>query len=238
MKNMLCYDTLALEHILDEQLFAILDEIQSIAIEIRDLPVDRVDYFNNDNILKERVNCLLNDSDVFTDVGAGVVHFKLFKDDFCDFILSRAKDSVYTPNEAEPLEAQIPEIILQEHFPFLFTYLCDFYFDIISDLQVIIYGISPVRLVTIQLAKYGVHNTKCGAWHSDNDSDLTMTVCLNDDFEGGGVQIKVLGETKVITVEKKPKGTATLFTGKMCLHRGFEVTKGDRDLLVFWSEIK
>lgn len=236
-KLLLSYDTLALEDILDSKFMNVVDEITYIADKLRNLPKDRDEYYG-DYTLMYKAYALLK-SFLFNKVdNTGIVHFPLFKKEFCDFILNNTKDLEYTPNLEEPLSAQIPEVLLEEFRPHLFSFLCDFYFDVIADLQLIIYGIEPCKVKTIQLAKYSAENTKCGAWHSDIDSDLTMTVSLNDNYKGGGVDIRCFGLPKIVSIPSLPIGTATLFTGKMLQHRGREVTEGTRDLLVFWSEVK
>ncbi len=236
MLNNRCYDTLSLEDIIDEKLFERLGEIKTVADEIRALPEDR-EYFYGNYKLKNSVFKILN-SEIFKHHYNGVVTFKLFKEEFCDYILDRASYFEYLPNTEEPLSAQIPEIVLEQHLPHLYSYLREVYCDIIKDINLIIFGSESRYLRSIQLAKYSSTNTSRGAWHSDMDSDQTMTVVLDNKHTGGGVRIKLFGCTDTIVIRDLPVGTATIFSGKLFLHKGEKVTSGERNLLVFWAELK
>ena len=61
---------------------------------------------------------------------------------------------------------------------------------------------------------------------------LSMTLQLNDDFEGGEFQINNGDEAGAIAPEMK-KGRALLFPSFMC-HRVKPVTKGIRRSIVVW----
>jgi len=69
--------------------------------------------------------------------------------------------------------------------------------------------------------------------HHDNYDvgDFSTTVFLNDDFEGGELCLWINGEEKKF----KPRagGSVTYKTGTP--HRVNEVTKGNRDVVVFWT---
>lgn len=80
-------------------------------------------------------------------------------------------------------------------------------------------------------------------WHTDiafgekfgNDSQprkLSLSLVLNDDYEGGDFQINNGKEETPITVERK-KGRAILFPSFM-IHRVTPVTSGIRKSLVVW----
>ncbi len=98
-------------------------------------------------------------------------------------------------------------------------------------------------------------------WHADGHSDrfamytkefcgdnefilgnvrkLSMTISLNDDYEGGQLQFKTLGgledkfETKIQTPEITKKGSIIVFPSSL-VHRVTPVTKGVRYSLVVW----
>lgn len=61
---------------------------------------------------------------------------------------------------------------------------------------------------------------------------LSVTLCLNDDYEGGEFMINASNEKDAITVPTK-KGRAILFPSWM-LHKVAPVTKGVRRSLVIW----
>ncbi len=75
-------------------------------------------------------------------------------------------------------------------------------------------------------------------WHMDDhpcggvNADMSMTIFLNDDYEGGELVIKV---GNVETTHKPKAGTVILYnTGLM--HKINPVTKGDRKVIVGWIE--
>lgn len=75
-------------------------------------------------------------------------------------------------------------------------------------------------------------------WHRDNypiggvNSDLSMTLFLNDDYEGGELLIKV-GD--VVTSHKPKAGTVILYETGLW-HKVNKVTKGSRKVIVAWHE--
>ena len=75
-------------------------------------------------------------------------------------------------------------------------------------------------------------------WHMDShpcggvNADMSMTIFLNDDYEGGELVIKV---GNVETSHKPKAGTVVIYnTG--ALHKINPVTKGDRKVIVGWLE--
>ena len=82
-------------------------------------------------------------------------------------------------------------------------------------------------------------------WHRDGGSDhlfnssnwgrkLSMTVCLNDDYEGGELQMCSYGRTEH-TVEAPPQGKGTIIVFPSFMdHQVAPVTKGVRYSLVTW----
>lgn len=75
-------------------------------------------------------------------------------------------------------------------------------------------------------------------WHRDNfpiggiNGDLSMTIFLNDDYEGGELLIKV-GD--IVTTHKPKAGTILLYDTGLN-HRVNPVTKGSRKVIVGWHE--
>ena len=81
-------------------------------------------------------------------------------------------------------------------------------------------------------------------WHRDGGSDhlqgtnwvrkISMTVCLNDDYEGGELQICSYGRTEhIIGIPPQGKGTIIVFPSFMD-HQVSPVTKGVRYSVVIW----
>ena len=83
------------------------------------------------------------------------------------------------------------------------------------------------------------------SWHRDGGSDhlynsgnrvrkLSMTVCLNDDYEGGELQMCSYGQAECkITAPPQGKGTVIVFPS-FIEHQVAPVTKGVRYSLVTW----
>jgi hypothetical protein len=167
----------------------------------------------------------------------GVYSFPLFSKEYCEKLVNEFTEAEYIPNLEEPYAAQIPEVTLKDRVPDLFALVEEMFMDIVCKLSLVLYGVEPSTLHTAQLAKYDVGNTSMGNWHIDQDSDVTLTIALSDSHEGGGTVIKPYGSLQEVLVPQLPVGHGLLFRGKNYLHKGLPVTKGTRNLLVFWSEL-
>lgn len=167
----------------------------------------------------------------------GVYSFKLLNEKYCKDLLDEVRRVEYKVNEDEPYAAQIPEVVLKDRMPEMFEAMKKMFFEVVEPLSVIAYGVAPETLHTAQVAKYDVGNTSMGNWHIDRDSDVTLTVALSDTHKGGGTVIKMYGDGEEVVIPQLPIGHALLFRGKNYMHKGLPVTDGDRNLLVFWSEI-
>lgn len=156
----------------------------------------------------------------------------------CDDLRTEFDLSEYTVNEEEIKEARIPEIVLAEHHEELHAQLSQLFSNELLAIVAALTGHKVVTFESIQLAKYSPDGVAQGTWHTDQDSDVTITVALNDDYEGGGLRISEGGHYGAVhEIPKQPAGTATIFGGRMCHHYGLPVTKGTRDLLVFWCKV-
>jgi PKHD-type hydroxylase len=75
-------------------------------------------------------------------------------------------------------------------------------------------------------------------WHMDShpcggvNADMSMTIFLNDDYEGGELVIKVGN----IETSHKPKAGTVIIYNTGALHKINPVTKGDRKVIVGWLE--
>lgn len=91
-----------------------------------------------------------------------------------------------------------------------------------------------VDLPDIQLLKYDIGNHFY--WHQDvietNDKVriMTMSINLNDDYEGGGLEFKY--KTDLYSQEKIP-GAYCIFPS-FCMHRALTVTAAQRRAITFW----
>ena len=168
---------------------------------------------------------------------SGVYSFPLVTDKWCKQFIRAFKDSEFAVNDIEDTEYRIPEIVLDSETE-LHKRLSEMFFTFISDISVILYGYAPRTLNSIQCARYGINNISTNSMHSDNDSDITAVIALNNDFVGGGTRVKLPGIGNYIDVPALPVGHCMLFRGKMELHNGLPIVEGTRNILVFWSEIK
>jgi len=162
-----------------------------------------------------------------------VYNVPLFSDVFCklmiDEIENMQKHFSFSPNPDEDQLRQIPEIVLNEMAPDLYTSLMNVVFSVVNPIFLTLWN----RHVTgggIQIANYNLKDKKQGAWHHDASADISMVVPLNTgDYVGGGTEFLNRGVVKPL-----PKGNALIFPSYTHLHRGLPVQSGNRYLLVFW----
>lgn len=145
----------------------------------------------------------------------------------------------YATNDEEDVDARIPERTLADHHEDVHAQLAEAFFGDIEPIIQCLYGQEIDSIESIQLAVYeATGGVSKGTLHTDEDSDITVTVALNDDYEGGGLHVLsggVYGET--IHIPKQLAGTATIFKGRTTVHSGLPVTEGTRHLLVFWCKV-
>lgn len=157
---------------------------------------------------------------------------------YCADILHEIAKFNHEPNLEEPLEAQIPEVVLQEEHPVFYEVFRAFWHDVGVAYAKVLLNLDPQKLTSIQAAVYKPSETPRGHWHNDQDSDVTLVVALNDDHQGGGTMVRLGPYVQPLMVEQNLTGWAMLFMGKTHLHYGLPVETGERHLLVHWSELK
>jgi len=172
-----------------------------------------------------------------TEHAPGVYSFPFLSKKYCKELVKKADNYAFKPNAEEPLCAQIPEVVLETGDNKEFLRTMKMFFDA-ARLSKLVYHSDVVSLNTAQLARYTLDTTAKGSWHTDNDSDFTLTVALSDTHKGGGTAIKLPGRLGEIEVPQLPVGHALVFQGKFMPHKGLPVLGGNRDLLVYWSEFK
>lgn len=184
-----------------------------------------------------KVGRLLSDSQI-TKHGQGLVTFPWLSPEYCDWLSTYLPSEAYVPNSDEPYAAQIPEVVLYESRPDLHQALEQLYDMTIRPLVHLLTGSDVAEFQSIQLARYEPTRQKEGCFHTDLDSDITVTVVLNDDYVGGGLEVYphygIADAPEPVVIPKLVKGTATVFKGKTMLHKGLAVESGVKHLLVFW----
>jgi hypothetical protein len=158
--------------------------------------------------------------------------------EFCAGLVKESTAMTFEVNEAEEPDFRIPEVVLKHTCLQLHASLSVLFDDAMLPVAELLYGLDPKVIRSIQLAKYKPTEVGYGNWHHDFDSDFTVVVALSDDHTGGGTEIKGHGFSPCVEVPQLPIGHALIFPGKIFLHRGMPVTEGERNLLVFWSEVK
>lgn len=191
---------------------------------------DNRDKFYTDEIL-DKINGL-----GLVEHANGVYSFPVISKEYCNKLMYEASKMTYHVNEEEVFYAQIPEAVVIEYNEKLHSKLQCMFYDVVSPLSRVMYSTEPNVLNSVQFAKYEPDDVNKGNWHLDDDSDITLVIALSDTHEGGGTVIKPYGVGEEFVVPQLKAGHALLFRGKHYMHKGLPVTKGSRNILVFWSE--
>ena len=113
--------------------------------------------------------------------------------------------------------------VIQESFERFMTPLVELCFD----------GYSVDEINGSFVLKYSMDTQRSMGLHFDAQSDVSLTIALNDGFEGGGLSFPRYDWTS----KGLPAGTAILFPGRVThRHEGLEITKGERYALVMWMK--
>ncbi len=168
----------------------------------------------------------------------GVWAVRYLHPDYCDKLVSELVGAQYSFNDLEPVDAQIPEVVLEQICPSLWFALRGLFDGYIKKLSQVLMGLELGECVSIQAAKYTPDNTPHGCWHTDRDSEVTLVVALSDSHSGGGTQVYRGPLHEPTVVPQLAKGWAMLFAGRTNEHMGLPVTAGTRNLLVHWYKLE
>ena len=158
----------------------------------------------------------------------------LFKPEFCEMLLDEVENMKlyfdFTPNPEEDELRQIPEIVLEQFAPDIFLSMMSVVYSVMNPIFMVLWQRYIETAYSIQIANYNLKDKQQGAWHHDQTADISVVVPLNTgDYKGGGTEFMGRG-----TIKPLPSGHALIFPSFTHMHRGLEVDKGDRYLLVFW----
>lgn len=170
--------------------------------------------------------------------GDGIWSVRYLNPDYCDKLVNELAAVRYTFNGLEPVDAQIPEVVLEQICPSLWFALRGLFDGYIKKLSQVLMGLELGECVSIQAAKYTPDNTPHGCWHTDRDSEVTLVVALSDSHSGGGTQVYRGPLHEPTVVPQLAKGWAMLFAGRTNEHMGLPVTAGTRNLLVHWYKLE
>jgi predicted 2-oxoglutarate/Fe(II)-dependent dioxygenase YbiX len=165
-----------------------------------------------------------------TKIHPDIYKVPLFRRKYCKMLVDEIKTMQFQTNDDEDELRQIPEIVLKDQVPELYSNL---WFVVQTILSPIIYSIwqrNCSDIGSIQIANYNLKDKQQGAWHHDESADISVVIPLNTgNYEGGGTEFHNYGE-----VAPLPTGHALIFPSFTQMHRGLPVEMGDRYLLVFW----
>ena len=148
----------------------------------------------------------------------------------CQEIDHMKKEFGFESNSSEDDMRQIPEIILKERCPELYTNMWFVVRNVIDPIIMSIWQRSCPDPASIQIANYNLAETGMGHWHHDDSADISVVVPLNTgSYTGGGTEFHNFGKLKPL-----PSGHGLIFPSFTHNHQGLPVSKGDRYLLVFW----
>jgi len=162
----------------------------------------------------------------------------LFRRQWCKMMVEEIKlmeDHVaFKPNEDEDELRQIPEIVLRDHCPELYSRMWFVVQTVLNPIFLSLYQRDCFDISSVQIANYNPKDKQKGAWHHDESADISVVVPLNTGgYVGGGTEFHNHG-----TLKPLPSGHALIFPSFTNLHRGLAVESGDRYLLVFWLHNK
>ena len=165
-----------------------------------------------------------------TKIHPDIYKVPLFRRKYCKMLVDEIKTMQFQTNDDEDELRQIPEIVLKDQVPELYSNL---WFVVQTILSPIIYSIwqrNCSDIGSVQIANYNLKDKQQGAWHHDESADISVVIPLNTGkYKGGGTEFHNYGE-----VAPLPTGHALIFPSFTQMHRGLPVEMGDRYLLVFW----
>jgi hypothetical protein len=94
-------------------------------------------------------------------------------------------------------------------------------------------GYSVNRITGAFVLKYSMGTQQSMGLHFDDSSDVSLTIVLNDGFEGGGLSFPRYEWSSA----GLPVGSAVLFPGRVThRHEGLPITSGERYALIMWLQ--
>jgi len=161
-----------------------------------------------------------------------VYHFPLFSEEYCDFLMEISDSrGAWAENKVDPYTAYEQKVA--EISPMLHAYhklwIVDGYLSALT--RGLFMGYEPEKVVNHFLIKYQSSTIRDMGWHHDEDSLLSVSVNLNDDFEGSGLGFIHAPGKKIVA----RKGWGLMFAGNPIMrHRAYPLTKGSRYVMVYW----
>ena len=192
------------------------------------LNADWTGVFNSSGHIRE-------DSHLLTRLEEPVPHtflIPLLSHEYCDWLVQKANESNKWCFDNKDGYAAF-EIPLKKMNPWINSYHEDFICGwVLNSLYMGLFGYRIQKVSKCFLIKYTIQvGYRSMDMHHDGKSLLSVSINLNDGFEGGGMTF-VRNPDQEIDI---PKGHALLFSGNpITSHRANPVTKGERYSLVYW----
>jgi len=156
----------------------------------------------------------------------------LFSDEYCDWLIKKANESDKWcfDNKDDYAAFEIP---LKKMNPWINSYheevICGW---VLNSLYMGLFGYRIEKVSKCFLIKYTTQGGyRSMDMHHDGSSLLSVSISLNDGYEGGGMTFVRNPDQEIEIL----KGHALLFSGNpITSHRANPVTKGEKYSLVYW----
>jgi hypothetical protein len=190
--------------------------------------------FNEKETIDPRLHAALSDpaelAKLIESPAWGVFTFPFLQPKFCDALMWFSDVcGDYKPDPDDPYggrELSTPRVdqlhnVMRELFDRYMTVLTEICFD----------GFGVTAINGSFVLRYSMDTQKSMGCHFDDNSDVSLTVALNDKFTGGGLSFPRYEWT---SNDLKP-GSAVMFPGRVThRHEGLAIESGERYALVFW----
>jgi hypothetical protein len=160
----------------------------------------------------------------------GIYTFPFLRPEFCDALMWFSDIcGDYKPDPADPYGGKELETRRVDQLHSVMQELFDRYMTVVT--EACFDGFDVAKINGSFVLKYSMDTQKSMGCHFDDNSDVSLTVALNDGFEGGGLSFpRYDWSSKSV----KP-GEAIMFPGRVThRHEGLEIEDGKRYALVFW----
>lgn len=219
----------ALAGMIDPALLDAMADIQQLADEAGDSVADKLTL---PDMLAERRQAIIDR--LCREYAWGRVYrLRYLRPEKCARLVELMRDSWedWEPNPEEDAAYQMDEIVLRDKRPDAYELFAALHEQVLRPLWVVIYGVSPDDIRSIQVARYQPGPRAMTNWHYDSSSECTSVVELTalSDREGAGFEV-----FPGVSLPAAEQGEVTMFPGRTLIHRSLPVTAGERAILVHW----
>lgn len=163
-----------------------------------------------------------------------VYEFPLFSEKYCDWLIEYANEKKKWKIYAKDRRYGRTQVTLKRLNPWIYNYHKQTVWKVVSIMTYGLFQFVPKTLVSSFLIKYSMgmpDKYKGMGLHHDTDSLLSMTINLNDGYNGGGLSFVRYPDQVVLG----QKGWGVLFAGNPIMaHQAHPITSGERYVCVYW----